>query len=271
MTVWRVIADAPRGGAANMARDEAILDAVQDGRAPPTLRFFRWSPRCLSLGAFQRASDEVDESVCDREGVEIVRRPTGGRAILHHCELTYSLSAPVSVLGSGPSVLASYQRISTALIAGLRTLGVPAILAPRRSDPIRLPEHSPACFDAPSDYEILVGERKLIGSAQMRRGNHLLQHGSLLIRFAPDPLLALLRLDVVARRRWREQMQAGVTDLEREVGSIDLAALRGALIEGFARIFRTRFEPGALSPAEEQRAGQLEAEKYATRAWTFRR
>jgi len=270
MTVWRVIADAPRSGAANMARDEAILDAVEDGLALPTLRYFRWSPRCLSLGAFQSATEEVDERACARAAVEIVRRPTGGRAILHDCELTYSVAAPVRVLGSGSSVLASYRRISAALIAGLRKLGLAAALAPPRRNPIPLTERSPACFDAPSDYEVLVGERKLIGSAQMRRGGYLLQHGSLLIRFAPDPLLALLRLDMESRCRWRERMKTGVTDLEREIGAIDLPALRAAITEGFSRIFASPFEPGELSPAEEQKAAQLEAEKYATRAWTFR-
>jgi lipoate-protein ligase A len=254
-----------------MARDEAIFEAVQDGTAPPTLRFYHWSSPCLSLGAFQSATQEVDERACRDAGVELVRRPSGGRAILHDCELTYSVAAAVGVLGAADSVLESYHRISTALTRGLQAIGVDATLAPLRTSPIRPSEHSAACFDAPSDYEVLVGGRKLIGSAQLRRGPYLLQHGSILISFAVEPLLRLLRLNDEARRRWERQMAEGVTDLQRLGAGDQLTRLPAALVAGFTETLGAVVEEAPLTPAEEARSRALAIEKYGARSWTFRR
>jgi lipoate-protein ligase A len=254
-----------------MARDEAIFEAVQGGAAPPTLRLYRWSPPCLSLGAFQSATQEVDERACRDAGVDLVRRPSGGRAILHDHELTYSVAAAVGALGAGDSVLESYHLISTALIRGLRAIGVEATLAPLRTRPIRLSEHSAACFDAPSDYEVLAGGRKLVGSAQLRRGPYLLQHGSILISFAVEPLLRLLRLNDEARRRWERQMAEGVTDLQRQGAGDQVTRLPAALVAGFSEILGAVVEEATLTLAEQARSRALATEKYAARSWTFRR
>src|SRR6202022_3122798 len=161
---WRLLVDAPAGGAWNMAVDEVLLDGVAAGAAGPTLRFYGWRPACLSLGYFQ-PFDVVDLDACRALGIDIVRRPTGGRAILHDRELTYSVALPASVLGSDGGVLPSYYRLSLALQEGLRLLGVPATLAPE-SAAGGSPEHGPACFDRPSAHEILVEGRKLVGGAQ---------------------------------------------------------------------------------------------------------
>lgn len=262
--------DPPRSGAENMARDEAIFEAVQRGAVPPTLRFFTWAPPCLSLGAFQSATEEVDAEACARAGVDLVRRPTGGRAILHDRELTYSVCASVAALGAGDSVLGSYHRISRALIAGLTTLGVPASLAPLRGEPVRPDQHSAACFDVPSDYEVLAGGRKLVGSAQMRRGPHVLQHGSILVSFSTREVLSLLRLSDGSRSRWEQQMDEGVTDLEREIVHVDPARLRAELVTAFARVFEATLSTASITPDEEVRSRELQREKYGARSWTFR-
>ncbi len=253
-----------------MARDEAIFEAVQRGASPPTLRFYTWARPCLTLGAFQSAAQEVDTEACEEAGVDLVRRPTGGRAILHDRELTYSVCVPTAALGTGDSVLESYHRISQALMAGLMALGVQVSLAPLRGGRLRLDEHSAACFDVPSDYEVLAGGRKLVGSAQMRRGTHLLQHGSILVSFSASALLSLLRLNPAARSRWEKQMGEGVTDLQREIGAVDQARLRAELIAAFGRVLDAALRPGGATLDEEARTCELQQEKFAAQAWTFR-
>src|SRR2546423_6992920 len=131
---WRLILDAPAGGAWNLAVDEGLLDGVAAAPAPPTLRFYGWTPACLSLGYFQRF-DAVDLDGCRALGADIVRRPTGGRAILHDREVTYSVVLPASLLGPDGGVLPSYHRLSQALLDGLRRLGVPATPAPATAAP----------------------------------------------------------------------------------------------------------------------------------------
>src|SRR3989454_2439875 len=151
---WRLLVDAPAGGAWNMAVDEVLLDGVAAGTTPPTLRFYEWTPPCLSLGYFQ-PFDVVDLDGCRALGVEVVRRPTGGRAILHDRELTYSVALPAPLLGHDAGILPSYRRLSLALQAGLRRLGINVGLAPESETPTRA-VHGPACFDRPSAHEILL-------------------------------------------------------------------------------------------------------------------
>src|ERR1700693_6058709 len=164
---WRLLLDPPAAGAWNMAVDEVLLDGSAAGSAPPTLRFYQWAPPCLSLGYFQ-AFDVVDVAGCRRLGVDVVRRPTGGRAILHDRELTYSVALPLRLLGDDGAVLPSYHRLSLGLECGLKRLGVPVVLAPEAAAQAS-PDHGPVCFDQPSAHEILLDGRKLVGSAQVRR------------------------------------------------------------------------------------------------------
>src|SRR6266576_6739959 len=149
---WRLLLDKPASGAWNMAVDEVLLDGVAAGTTPPTLRFYAWTPPCLSLGYFQ-PFDVVDVDGCRALGVEVVRRPTGGRAILHDRELTYSVALPASVLGHDGGVLPSYYRLSLALQDGLRRLGIEVSLAPQSEAPSRTGP-GPVCFDRPSAHEI---------------------------------------------------------------------------------------------------------------------
>lgn len=260
---WRLVVDGRRRGTQNMAVDEALLDSVSRGQAPPTLRFYQWAPPCLSLGYFQPFS-AVDAQACRKAGVDIVRRPTGGRAILHHHELTYSISLPVAVLDQESGVLQSYYHLSLGLTEGLRRLGVETTLAP--SAPLRA-DHGPACFDEPSDHEILFDGRKLVGSAQVRRNGALLQHGSILFQPQVDELLRCLRLDPPEAARQRAAMIAGVAGLD-QAGRFTASEVGQAVAEGMESALGIRVERGTLTRAERSAAARLERQKYATTEWT---
>jgi lipoate-protein ligase A len=265
---WRLLLDAPAGGAWNMAVDEVLLDGVAAGAAPPTLRFYEWSPPCLSLGYFQ-PFDVVDVDACRALGVEVVRRPTGGRAILHDRELTYSIALPASVLGHDGGVLPSYYRLSLALQEGLCRLAVPATLAPESA--ASGPLHGPICFDRPSAHEILLHGRKLVGSAQVRRGGGLLQHGSILIEPRIEKLTACLRLPRDSTgsppAEGLERIEDGVAGLA-EVGVTHVASIAHSIADGFAARFGVSLKEAPLRPDERAAAEALAGSKYRSAGWT---
>ncbi|MEP0764556.1 MAG: lipoate--protein ligase family protein, partial [Chloroflexota bacterium] len=173
---WRLLITPPADGPLNMAVDQAIMEAVAAGRVPPTLRFFAWTPPCLSLGYTQPVTDVNRERLAAR-GWDLVRRMTGGRAILHTDELTYSVALPAADPVVAGGIVESYRRLSAALVAGLHTLGV-VPEADKRADGHNA-FNGPVCFEVPSHYEITVGGSKLIGSAQVRKFGAVLQHGTL--------------------------------------------------------------------------------------------
>jgi len=263
---WRLLLDPPLKGAWNMAVDEVLLDGVAAGNAPPTLRFYSWTPACLSLGYFQPFSI-VNVEGCRGLGIDIVRRPTGGRAILHDRELTYSVALPASVLGHDAGILPSYQRLSLALQAGLQRLGIDVSLAPESEAPTR-PVHGPVCFDRPSAHELLLQGRKLVGSAQVRRAGALLQHGSIVIEPRMASLVACLRLDedlATAAGRLDDRV-AGLA----EVGNFEPASIAGALAGAFASEFDVQLELGCLTEPESAAAALLVRSKYRSPGWTQR-
>lgn len=230
---WLLRIDPPAPGSRNMAVDAELLDAVAAGTSRPTLRFYGWSPPCLSLGYFQ-PEELVDREACRRYRVDVVRRPTGGRAILHDRELTYSVSLPLSVLGEEQGVIASYRRLSLALVDGLRAAGYPVQAQPEAVD--HRADSSPACFDRPAQHEILLLGRKVVGSAQVRRGGALLQHGSILFAPQVEETLRLLRLEPGEREALHATMAAGVGGLE-SVRPVDVGHLVAAITQAFAREF----------------------------------
>jgi lipoate-protein ligase A len=171
-----------------MALDEALMEAVRDG-GEAVLRFYRWEPACLSLGRNQPAAGRYREDLLAEAGWDVVRRPTGGRAVLHDRELTYSVVTPAGLLGSPRE---SYAAVNRALVAAVRRLGVPAVLQPRTAHRAPVPTLAP-CFRDPAEGEVVVQGRKLIGSAQYREGNVVLQHGSLLLEGDQRRVAGLLR------------------------------------------------------------------------------
>ena len=213
---WRLIVDAaPRSGAANMALDQAMAEACAAGASLPTVRFYRWQPPAVSLGRHQSYAD-VDEAAALGRGYEIVRRPTGGRAILHTDEFTYSVAAPQDEPRVQGGVMDSYLRISQALLAGLRRLGVQADKAPAS---VRVgPDVSAACFEVPSAYEITTGPRKLMGSAQSRRAGYVLQHGSLPLVGDITRLVDVLALPAADAETLRAELAGRACTLAQALG-----------------------------------------------------
>lgn len=267
---WRLIYDLPtRHGAENMAIDEAIMESVSSGAQPPTLRLYGWHPPCVSLGYGQRAS-AVDQERLAQFGWDLVRRPTGGRAILHVDELTYSLSFPADHPLAAGGVLESYRRISEGLMDGMRRLALDTAFSDADMHEKSI---SPVCFDQPGRFEITFGGRKLIGSAQLRRQQAVLQHGTLPLTGDIARLCQVLRYpDEDARSQdilhVRQQALTLADAAEREVQWREAA---DALAEGMAYALHADMHAEPLSAAELERAHQIETERYADDGWTFRR
>ena len=260
---WRLLRSAPTDGATNMAVDETILRAVAAGLAPPTLRLYAWEPACLSLGRAQPLTD-VNLEALQAAGFDLVRRPTGGKGILHVDELTYSVVAPQAEPRVAGGIVESYRRLSAGLVRGLERLGVTNLVADRRVE--HLHPEGPVCFEVPSDYEITAGGRKLVGSAQMRARGVVLQHGALPLHGDITRLCPLL-----TTRPDPARMRSRATTVEEALGrpvTWDEAA--GALAAGFAEALNLRLEPGILTDDERAWAEELRAEKYATEEWTGR-
>jgi len=190
-----LVIDGPATGAENMARDRELLDQLVAGRRPATLRFYSWKPACISLGLGQR-KEMLDLDAVRAAGLDVVRRPTGGQALLHDREVTYSVVASQQDPAVGGTLMQSYHAISEALLAGLATLGISGVGAPCVPRPAS--GLTPICFASASAEEVLVGGRKLVASAQWRSRGAFLQHGSLLLHDRQGDLPALMR-DPAAR------------------------------------------------------------------------
>jgi lipoyl(octanoyl) transferase len=260
---WRLLLDPPSDGARNMAVDEALLEESAAGRSLPTLRFYAWEPPTLSLGFAQPVAD-VDRDALLRLGWGLVRRPTGGRAILHTDELTYSVTAPETNPLMQGGVLESYRRISLGLIAGLRLLRVEV---QAEAGARGRAAGNPVCFEIPSQYEISAGGKKLIGSAQARRPGGVLQHGAFPLRGDLARVLQVLAGPQIPPERVRRRAAALGELLGREVPWREAA---DAIIRGFSETFGIQFRAGELTEEEKSRAEALARGKYGTEEWTNR-
>lgn len=165
-------------GSYNMAVDEAILKSAEENPDKPTLRLYGWKPACLSLGYFQKLEETANVEKCRELGIDIVRRPSGGGAILHDMELTYSFTIAFSNPAVPKKLTESYFKISEALLLGMEKIGIKAKL--RKGEDVKHSVH-PYCFARESSFDIVHGGKKLIGSAQRRTEKALLQHGSIMI------------------------------------------------------------------------------------------
>lgn len=260
-----------RAGAINMAIDCAIFEAVASGLQPPTLRLYGWQPFCLSLGYGQRTSD-ADIAALDQRGWDLVRRPTGGKAILHGDELTYSLCLPQDHPLASGYVVESYRRISAGFLCALDELGLEA-KSERQMSSLRPAAAGPICFEIPSHYEISVAGRKLIGSAQMRRKGGLLQHGSIPLDGDLARVCDVLSFSSgVERARQKDRLrERAVTLAELTGSSVTWSDLANAIERGFSLTFDLELTAGPLSPAETQRAEALKRERFSNPAWTRKR
>ena len=269
MTTWRLIKTSPAHGAWNMALDEAILESVLRSDSLPTLRLYTWDPPCLSLGHAQHFMD-VDVSRLQARGWEVVRRVTGGRAILHTDELTYSVTAPVDEPRVAGSLLESYNRLAGALLASVQDLGLPVEMKEDKTDNNGTP--NPVCFEVPSTYEITVEGKKLIGSAQARRSKGVLQHGSLPLTGDLTRICqALVFPDESARENAMRRLLARATTVESVLGrEVAWDSAAQAFVRAFESQLDLKLETGELSQSELERTEELVNEKYAHPAWTER-
>lgn len=267
---WRVMIDNEADGAWNMALDEAIAACAGDGKSPPTLRLYRWSPGCLSLGRAQPFSD-INLSGVEENGWQIVRRPSGGRAILHIDELTYSFAAPLeNPLFSG-GILESYQRIANGLIDFLNRLGISADmnhLPPASSKD----EQNPICFEVPSQYEITWHGKKIIGSAQARKGNQVLQHGSIPVFGDITRIVDGLNYPNKAAKHEAQSAMVNRAVTLKEAAGRDFSwqELMDAFLEAQAFVNGLSLSWGAYTPEELSLAQELKSNKYAASIWNER-
>jgi lipoate-protein ligase A len=261
---WRLVVTGPLDGPTNMAIDEALLRSRIGGRGGPAVRFYRWRPATVSLGYGQPLAETVDLGRCRSLGIGLVRRPTGGSAILHgppESELTYSVVAGAEDFPGAEDVLETYRRIGAGLAEGLRRLGAAVEVAPRLRD--RRPRgREPAfCFARTGSYEVTAAGRKLVGSAQRRQGGAFLQHGAVpldadparvqaVFPDTPEPMAAMTTLGAALGRR------VGFDEVADALGP----ALAGALDAVLA--------PADLTAAEAALVQALVADKYGTEGWT---
>jgi lipoate-protein ligase A len=246
-----------------MAVDEAMLDAHETGMTPPTLRVYGWTPPALSLGYLQSVAKDVDEPKCLENGIDVVRRKTGGRAVLHKDELTYSVVASGGC-GFPHDLAGSYRAISQGLIAAYRILGLRVDLAPHRGSP-----SAAACFNASSFGDLTCQGRKMAGSAQFRRGDVLLQHGSLPISLDAHLFFSVLRFpSISSREKAMAVFSRRATSITEMLGrSISPLEVKEALFQGFREAFGIMFVADTLTSYEVNLGRVLAEEKYNSSAW----
>jgi len=267
---WRLIISPPSPGAWNMAVDEAILEAVEQNKVLPSLRLYTWEPPCLSIGYAQPSTD-IDHPRLSSRGWDWVRRPTGGRAILHTDELTYSVIAPLSDPRVSGGVLESYLRLSTALLTALHSLNIPAESQPNTSLR-RNQENGAVCFDVPSNYEIIVYGKKLIGSAQARRKNAMLQHGTFPLSGDLARITQVLAFsDDQNRNDAATRLLSHATTAAMVLGTeLTLQEAVNAFIFGFQSELNLELIPAELSEHENSRIEKLLQGKYTHPSWQER-
>jgi len=253
---WRLLAIEVRGPYENMACDEAILIAASQRLVPPTLRFYRWSAPTVSIGYFQDAG-EVDIEYCHIKGYGFVRRPTGGGGIFHDDELTYACIGHGED-GLGRNLFESYAKICRALLRGMGRLGLEAGFGEGGGVAERF------CFLRGGPYDILVYGKKVVGSAQRRFKGAVLQHGSILVGFAPQEAARIFGGE---EQHIREKV-AGLREFLAELGVEEVAE---AMVAGFGEEFGVDIVPGELSSYEEELVKELVEKKYSTTSWNMER
>ncbi len=269
MDIWRLLLHpTPARGAWNMAVDEAVLESAGRGESFPTLRLYAWVPPCLSLGYAQPLTD-VDLPRLRARGWDLVRRPTGGRAVLHTDELTYSVIGPLEEPRLAGGVLDSYRRLAQALVAALRDLGLPTDIEGEPFDKLRVTgagrNLNPVCFEVPSTYEITVSGKKLLGSAQSRRKDGILQHGSLPLTGDLSRILQVLTYpDEDARARAASRLLDHAATVESLLGHpVTWEEAAQAYVKSFREVLHVNLALGELTPRESVRAAELAETKYA--------
>lgn len=269
--VWRFLPYQVSSPAMNMAIDEAMIQAHSEGKVPPTIRLYGWEPAALSIGYFQQVDKEVDLQKTKQKNIEIVRRLTGGRAVLHDREITYSVVIQLQHPQVPRTVSASHRWISQGLVRALEKLDLPI----KSAKPLRKANEKAtlACFDTASDYEILLADKKLVGSAQTRQSGVLLQHGSVLLHPHVDQLLSLLYYRTPQlRERMQKKWQQKATSLAEWLQPLpSLEYICDKIYQGFAEGLEVSLQIGKLTSYEQELANHLAKTKYQQDKWTLTR
>jgi lipoate-protein ligase A len=260
---WRFLDTGSHPAAYNMALDEAIAVAVKQESAPPTLRLYGWCEPSVSIGYFQKIMD-VDVGYCAKKNIPLVRRLTGGRAVLHGDEITYSFSSKTASGLFSKGLLDSYEEISTAFHLALSKMGITPELKSSRAS-WRLPfsglrSKSPSCFQFVSYGEITINGRKIIGSAQKRWTDALLQQGSIPFIVDENKAIKIFGLHPVNN--------VGLSSI---VPLLNMTRVKDAIKTSFEETFDVKFVFSAPSEQESLLARELETRKYLSREWNFSR
>ncbi|MGR3764992.1 lipoate--protein ligase family protein [Rossellomorea sp. NS-SX7] len=273
---WRFIDSGNCSPSYNMALDEALLDWHSEGKIPPTIRFYGWDPATLSVGYFQKVEKEINMDAVKEYGLGFVRRPTGGRGVLHDEELTYSVIVSEEHPEMPKTVTEAYRVISEGVLKGFQGLGLEAYFAVPKTAEEREGLKNPrsaVCFDAPSWYELVVEGRKVAGSAQTRQKGVILQHGSILLDLDEDKLFSLFKYP---SERVKERMQkafknkaVAMNEISRERITMDMA--KEAFKKGFEEGLDIHLEPYVLSEEETQYVENLAKTRYESDEWNFKR
>ncbi|MBI5344570.1 MAG: lipoate--protein ligase family protein [Deltaproteobacteria bacterium] len=251
---WRLIRGPLKGGAENMAMDEAILRSLESKHTHmPALRIYGWKVPTISIGFLQ------DASVFSASLLPVVRRITGGRAVLHDMEVTYSIAAPSNHPLFSKGITSAYSVISGAIVEALNDIGVPAYLSPYRGR--KAEEKAHACFNSPSRHEVLVDGRKLAGSSQRRLRNSFLQHGSILFGLDEELHGRVFGSKTIEKMAW----VAGVKDADA-----DMEGFKRFLIGRMGQRFDADFTPGEMTRREALIMEGLVETRYLNDGWNLR-
>lgn len=257
----RILQTGYRSAAQNMGLDEAVLNEIAEGRSPATLRLYGWNPPAISIGYFQSLEEEVDTAACRKRGVDIVRRITGGGAVLHEHEITYSIHIPETAAaeyGIPLGVLESYGKICGGILKGLALLGLDAKFVPLNDIIVVTP----------------VGPKKISGNAQTRKRGIILQHGTVLLKVDVEKMFSLLKVpNEKLKGKLIEDVKQRVTSVSDALGrTVQFVEAAGVLKKGFsAEFFGIALEEGTLSAQEAILAEKFEKEKYGASDWIEKR
>jgi lipoate-protein ligase A len=252
---FRVLETGFHRAAFNMGLDEALLRSVAEGRSLPTLRFYGWAPPAVSIGYFQGLHEEVDTAACKAAGIDVVRRITGGGAVFHHHEVTYSIVLPLGHPLARANILDSYRLLLGGIIEGLAAMDIHAEFAPIN--------------------DIVAGGKKISGNAQTRKLGCILQHGTVILDVDVDQMFTVLRVSQEkAKGRLIEDIKSRVTSVKQCLPQsapmsfeILYATTIQSLREGFAKALHLVFVNSGPTESELQLAGQLGKEKFSSQTW----
>lgn len=273
---WYFINSGPCSPAYNMALDEALLDWHSEGDIPPVIRFYEWNPATLSIGYFQQAHKDINLQAVQEQNLGFVRRPTGGRAVLHDQELTYSVIVSEDYPNMPETVTEAYRVISEGILQGFLKLGLDAYFSvpetKEQLDDLKKPK-SAVCFDAPSWYELVVEGKKVAGSAQTRQKGVILQHGAILLDLNEELLLSVFNFSSdEAKERMRKKLPEKAVAMNQFVDTpFTIEQCVEAFSKGFEDALNIQLTPYELTEQQTQYVEQIMQKKYLTDDWNFKK